>query len=87
MLKPWRRRSHAYIAEAQLSLSTDVASQCCTSTDTDLSCLVVTAFSSSIRPIALHDLSHLQTLVAGQVQRRFTDGKRVEMERDGARRP
>ena len=43
MLKPWRGRPHVKIVEAQLSLCTDVESQCCTSTDLDLSCLVVTA--------------------------------------------
>ena len=43
MLKPWRGRPHVRIVDAQLSLCTDVDSQCCTSTDLDLSFLVVTA--------------------------------------------
>ena len=39
-------RPHVYVVEAQLSLCTDVDSQCCTPTDPDLSCLVVPAPSS-----------------------------------------
>ena len=50
-------RPHVFFVDAQLSLCTDVDSQCCTSTDPDLSGLVVTApwryktrKQSSIRP-------------------------------------
>ena len=52
MLKPWRGRPHVYVVVAQLSLCTDVDSQLCTSTDPDLSCLVVTAtFASKLDTI------------------------------------
>ena len=64
-------RPHVYIVEAQMSICTDVDSQCCTSTDPDLSCLVVTAQVRKTEfhtPIALHELSHLHTIVAEQVQ-------------------
>ena len=39
----FEKRPHVCFVEAQLSLCTEVDSQCSTSTDPDLSCLVVTA--------------------------------------------
>ena len=42
-LKPWRGRPHVYIVDARLSPFTAVDGQCCTSTDPELSCLVVAA--------------------------------------------
>ena len=42
MLNTWRGRPHVFFVDAQLSLCTDVVSQRCTSTDPDLSCMVVT---------------------------------------------
>ena len=61
------RRPHVFSVEAQLSLCTDVDSQCRTSTDPDLSCLVVAATLSpssnqeSIRPSHSINLRHLHT--------------------------
>ena len=46
MLKPWRRRPHVFVVDAQLALCTDVASQRCTSTNPDLYCLVVSSSES-----------------------------------------
>ena len=79
-------RPHVQIVEAQLPLCTDVDSQCCTSTDLDLSCLVVTApWSPSnkqefIRLSHSINLRHLHTLVAEQVQCRFTDGRDLRLD-------
>ena len=67
MLKPWRCRPHVKIVDAQLSLCTDVVSLRCTSTDPDLSCLVVSALLSTsnkqefIRPSHSIHLRHLHT--------------------------
>ena len=63
MLKPWRGRPHVYIVDAQLALCTDVVCQRCTSTDPDLSCLVVTAPLSPNRKQSSSWSSHVADLV------------------------
>ena len=57
-LKPRPRGPHVYIVEAQVHSAQMLISECCTSTDPDLSCLVVT---TPLSPSKRHstDLSHL----------------------------
>ena len=87
-------RPHVYCVEAQVNSAQMLISLCCASTDPDLSCLVVAALLSSSKtqvpcePSHSTDLSHLYTLVAEQVQCRFTDGGILgAVERAGTGRP
>ena len=94
MLRPWRRSPHVYIFETQLTLCTDVDSQCCTSTDPDLSSLVVTASFESKQQARVHvSIEHHQLAPSAHVGSGASSvsihsWKRSQRDwRSGARRP